>query len=68
MSSRGSLYLGKAGQMYVMAEFLERGWNPAPFLRTSQFPRYCSSLCHSSSSRDGWSSSSSGTQMPFSMS
>lgn len=25
--SEGNLYLGKAGQMYVMAEFLERGWN-----------------------------------------
>jgi hypothetical protein len=27
MNGRGNLYLGKAGQMHVMAEFLERGWN-----------------------------------------
>ena len=27
MTRRANLYLGKAGQMYVMAEFLERGWN-----------------------------------------
>ena len=27
MPSRDNLYIGKAGQMVVMAEFLERGWN-----------------------------------------
>jgi hypothetical protein len=27
MTKRANLYLGKAGQMLVMAEFLERGWN-----------------------------------------
>jgi len=29
MSKRTNLYLGRAGQMAVMAEFLVRGWNVA---------------------------------------
>ena len=29
MSRRGNLYLGRAGQLTVMAEFLVRGWNVA---------------------------------------
>jgi len=29
MSSKGNLYIGRAGQMAVMAEFLLRGWNVA---------------------------------------
>jgi len=29
MSKKGNLYLGKAGQLVVMSEFLVRGWNVA---------------------------------------
>jgi hypothetical protein len=29
MSKKYNLYLGKAGQLYVMSEFLIRGWNVA---------------------------------------
>jgi len=29
MSERANLYIGKAGQMAVMSEFLARGWNVA---------------------------------------
>jgi hypothetical protein len=29
MSKRQNLYLGKAGQLLVMSEFLARGWNVA---------------------------------------
>ena len=29
MSKKFNLYVGKAGQLYVMSEFLMRGWNVA---------------------------------------
>ena len=29
MTKKFNLYVGKAGQLYVMSEFLMRGWNVA---------------------------------------